>query len=164
MLSYHMSSSPTPEQCPKYDICFAPLCPRDMNTGATWYPTEPICSRKEYATLDWVHNQKKIIKAVRPKDKDTFFTITDLSNIRRVVAGIAGTTEREDILLRSDSTINNEKGTHMAKKSVTAMLEKVVPGFKGKAPAKDKDSLPGKKMSGSTKGRDTVTSVKAKGK
>lgn len=76
--------------CPHFDNCSAPLCPLQPDTvdGSIWYPDEEICNRKDFQSLDWIANQKAIVKAKAPADK--YFSASMLQFIRQVRKGIEG--------------------------------------------------------------------------
>jgi len=76
--------------CPKYDDCSAALCPLACNLeDLIWYSgVEEICSRKDFQSLDWIQNQKAIVKAKAPADK--YFTVPMLQAIKQARRGIEG--------------------------------------------------------------------------
>ena len=90
----HKSSTTTALErirCPNWERCSAPLCPLDETSLANgiWYPlSEEICSRKDFQTLDWIRNQKGIVKAGAPDNR--FFNLSMLQATRQVRKGIQG--------------------------------------------------------------------------
>ena len=77
-------------QCPKFDVCNAPLCPMDEESlsHGIWYPDEEICKRKAFANMDWIKRQKKIAK--KAKRMDRYFTFEMLKRNCVITKGIEG--------------------------------------------------------------------------
>ena len=52
----------TPEECPRFEKCDAPLCPLDSDSlkNGIWYPDEEICKYQEVNQLDWIKRQRKL--------------------------------------------------------------------------------------------------------
>lgn len=80
----------TPEECPRFNICSANLCPFDLGLSERiWYPEEAICTKqgmlKEYP---WIKSQRKIAR--RCKDPDKYFTIEMLKKLSQVRKGTVG--------------------------------------------------------------------------
>lgn len=51
--------------CPKYETCRAPICPAEdiSSENPNWFPGEPICAYRAYATNEVVVKQRKIKEA-----------------------------------------------------------------------------------------------------
>lgn len=80
----------TPEECPRFTICSANLCPFDPDIKARiWYPEEAICTKqgmvKEYP---WIKSQRKIARRCKAPDK--YFTIEMLKRLTQVRKGTIG--------------------------------------------------------------------------
>jgi len=78
--------------CPKYDGCDVPLCPLDQPEDLvkhTWYPDEPICSRRKYARLSWIRTQRRIAKLQRGPETG-YFTKPMLDVLNRVHKQVRG--------------------------------------------------------------------------
>uniref|UniRef100_A0A6M3LS13 Uncharacterized protein n=1 Tax=viral metagenome TaxID=1070528 RepID=A0A6M3LS13_9ZZZZ len=69
------------EDCSKFDVCTAPICPLDSASleTAVWYPNEDIC--KIRMNLPWRRIQRRIAK--RAKDHTRYFTLKDFQ-VKRV--------------------------------------------------------------------------------
>jgi hypothetical protein len=78
------------DDCPKYEICGAPLCPLANNELAknVWYPDEEICAARKFARMPWVRKQKLIAKKYGSADR--YFTVRMLDAVARVIRGIEG--------------------------------------------------------------------------
>ncbi len=77
-------------ECRHFETCEAPLCPLDKVSfeHGIWYPDEGICKLKEFQTLLWIKNQKKIKKV--SNNSDTYYTVRMLNNHLIVRKGIKG--------------------------------------------------------------------------
>lgn len=73
------------KDCPSYETCSAPLCPLDIGNHV-FFPDEDICKKRNPPA--WVRTQKKIAK--RAVDRDTYYTIDMLLEVKRVTAHISG--------------------------------------------------------------------------
>ena len=79
-----MKEQNRPEDCPRFNVCSANLCPFDPQLSERiWYPEEAICTKqgmlKEYP---WMKSQRKIAR--RCKDPDKYFTIEMLKRLSQV--------------------------------------------------------------------------------
>ena len=76
--------------CKYFDTCNAPLCPMDQVSleHGIWYADEEICRLKQFFSLEWIKNQKKIAK--RTNDTDTFYTVNMLDRKLQVKKGVRG--------------------------------------------------------------------------
>ena len=86
----------TAENCPRFQICSAPLCP--LLENGVWYSEEEVCKRRGLGQNPVVRNQKKIVKKIREKAKDTYFTYGMLKKnitIKKGVKGIKPDTGKE---------------------------------------------------------------------
>ena len=52
----------TPEECPRFEKCDAPLCPLDSDSfkNSIWYPDEEICKYQKVNQLEWIKRQRKL--------------------------------------------------------------------------------------------------------
>ena len=52
----------TPEECPRFKKCDAPLCPLDSDSlkNGIWYPDEEICKYQKVNQLEWIKRQRKL--------------------------------------------------------------------------------------------------------
>ena len=87
----------TPKDCPYYNNCSANLCPLDPEVSKRiWIPeesnTEEICKNTEFASLQFIKTQRKIVKALRkrPGERDDYFTFEMLNRDITVKSGIRG--------------------------------------------------------------------------
>lgn len=79
----------SPDNCPGFEGCDAPLCPLASELErCIWYPDEAICQRRDMR-FDWVRKQKLIAK--RHSSVDGFFTVGALMSLRRVSKRTKGT-------------------------------------------------------------------------
>lgn len=69
----------TPEECPRYNICGANLCPYDQDIKyRVWYPEETVCAKQNMTEeFPWVKAQRKIAR--RCKDKDKYFVARNVN-------------------------------------------------------------------------------------
>jgi hypothetical protein len=96
----------TPEQCPYFESCGAPICPLDPNKeSAVWYPFEKICRNKEFKNLTFIINQKKIAKINKKHEVQGFFTYNMLNRTLKVRIGFSGLNVNKDI----DKIAKNER-------------------------------------------------------
>ncbi len=77
-------------ECRHFETCEAPLCPLDKVSleQGIWYPDEGICKAKAYQSLEWIKNQKKIVK--RTNDYNTYYTVEMLDRHIKVTSAIKG--------------------------------------------------------------------------
>ena len=86
----------SPEQCPGYQGCAAPLCFVDKSLAqACWYPGEPVCKLRQVPK--WIKIQRRITKVLGiRKDADNgqerygAFTVKMLEAVRRMTPQIRG--------------------------------------------------------------------------
>ncbi|MBN1855607.1 MAG: hypothetical protein JW846_01480 [Dehalococcoidia bacterium] len=78
-------------QCPMFEKCCAPICPaEDISTeNPNWFPDEPICRLRKYATHPIVAKQKRI-KAAGLGPEDGYFTRRMLQAVERVTPNLRG--------------------------------------------------------------------------
>jgi len=51
------------EECSRFDICSAPLCPLDEEIDKRyWYPGEQICKAQKHNKHRWIKKQRSIVK------------------------------------------------------------------------------------------------------
>ena len=91
------SISRTPKDCKFFHTCSASLCPLDPDfSKRIWLPeendTEEICRNPEFAGLQFIKTQRKIVKALRkrPGERDDYFTFEMLNRDITVKSGIRG--------------------------------------------------------------------------
>jgi len=91
------SVSKSPKDCPYYDNCSANLCPLDsIVSKRIWLPEEndnyEICRNPEFAGLQFIKTQRKIVKALRkrPGERDDYFTFEMLNRDITVKSGLRG--------------------------------------------------------------------------
>jgi len=91
------SISRSPKDCKYFHTCSASLCPLDPDVSKRiWLPeeddTEEICRNPEFADLQFIKTQKKIVKALRerPGESDDYFTFEMLNRDITVKSGIRG--------------------------------------------------------------------------
>ena len=91
------SVSKSPKDCPYYDNCSANLCPLDsIVSKRIWLPEEndnyEICRNPEFAGLQFIITQKKILRALRNRteERDDYFTYEMLNRNIIVRPGIRG--------------------------------------------------------------------------
>jgi len=75
------------DDCPKFDFCNAPLCPKDEESmqHCAWFPDEDICPLR--FVPEWVKRQRRIAKATDRCFERGCFTVRMLQ--RRCVIGKA---------------------------------------------------------------------------
>jgi len=74
----------TPENCPKFNTCSAPLCPLDPELKKRiWFWDEPICRNPEFKNLRWIKKQKSIQKRRTKSWLNRPITIIDLIRASR---------------------------------------------------------------------------------
>jgi len=80
----------TPEQCPRYNICDANLCPYDPGLkDRIWYPNESVCAKQNMTEeFPWIKKQRKIAR--RCKEPDKYFVLEMLTNLTQVRKSISG--------------------------------------------------------------------------
>jgi len=84
------------EDCPRWDKCTAPLCPRDPNIRKQiWYPDEEICRSQQCGGLDWIRAQRKIKR--RAENSEDYFTLPMLQQGCIVRTGIRGLNPNDSI-------------------------------------------------------------------
>ena len=75
-------------ECPHYQDCAAPLCPKDVDlTERMWFPDEPVCRLK--VVPDWIRAQKKIVRS-KGIDAGKYFTLRMLNALDDVPKGMQG--------------------------------------------------------------------------
>jgi len=91
------SVSKAPQDCKYFHNCSANLCPLDLEISKRiWIPSEndtyEICRNPEFAGLQFIKTQRKIVKALRnrPRECDDFFTFEMLNRDITVKSGIKG--------------------------------------------------------------------------
>jgi len=91
------SVSKAPQDCKYFHNCSANLCPLDLEISKRiWIPSEndsyEICRNPEFAGLQFIKTQRKIVKALRnrPGDCDDFYTFEMLNRDITVKSGIKG--------------------------------------------------------------------------
>ena len=85
----------TPEQCPGFEGCKAPLCPVDSSFGlALWFPNEPVCQARAYRGEPWRKAQIKIAR--KAIDRGSCYTVKMLSAVKVVRREIRGIADGED--------------------------------------------------------------------
>ena len=87
----------TPQDCRYFHTCSASLCPLDPDVSTKiWLPEEndtyEICRNTEFAGLQFVKTQRKIVKALRKRqgERDDYFTFEMLNRGITVKSGIRG--------------------------------------------------------------------------
>jgi len=87
----------TPQDCKYFHNCSANLCPLDPEISKkVWLPEEndtyKICRNPEFAGLQFIKTQRKIVKALRkrPGERDDYFTYNMLNRDFTVKSGIRG--------------------------------------------------------------------------
>jgi len=103
-----------PENCHKFDVCNAPICPLDPEMeNYIWYPDEEICRAQKYnQNLEWINTQRKISK--RAKNADTYYTLKMLNRNFIVKTGIEGLDpniiegKTEELLKKNEEKYENE--------------------------------------------------------
>ena len=91
------SISRSPKDCRFFHTCSASLCPLDPDVSKRiWLleenDTEEICRNPEFAGLQFIKTQRKIVKALRkrPGERDDYFTFEMLNKDITVKSGIRG--------------------------------------------------------------------------
>ena len=91
------SISKAPQDCKYFHNCSANLCPLDLEISKRiWIPSEndtyEICRNPEFAGLQFIKTQRKIVKALRkrPGGRDDYFTFEMLNRDITVKSGIKG--------------------------------------------------------------------------
>jgi len=91
------SISRSPKDCKFFHTCSASLCPLDPDISKRiWLPeendTEEICRNPEFAGLQFIKTQKKIVKALRKRlgEREDYFTLEMLNRDFTVKSGIRG--------------------------------------------------------------------------
>jgi len=91
------SISRNPKDCKFFHTCPASLCPLDPDVSKRiWLPEEndtyETCRNPEFAGLQFIKTQRKIVKALRkrPGGRDDFFTFEMLNRDITVKSGIKG--------------------------------------------------------------------------
>jgi len=91
------SVSKSPKDCKYFHTCSASLCPLDPDVSTKiWLPeendTEEICRSPEFAGLQFIKTQRKIVKALRkrPGERDDYFTFEMLNRDITVKSKIRG--------------------------------------------------------------------------
>jgi len=76
--------------CPKFDACSAPICPKDAESTAhcAWFPDEDVCPLRDVPT--WVRRQRRIAKAVGKNAAAGCFTAKMLAHPCVIRPGIKG--------------------------------------------------------------------------
>jgi len=74
------------EECVSYEGCSATLCPLEIDSNHVWFPDEDIC--RKHGKVDWIKKQRKIAR--KANNKDTYFTVDMLKEVKRVTANIVG--------------------------------------------------------------------------
>lgn len=76
----------TPEECPSWEGCSAPLCPLEPLTDSQWFPDEDICHSRVITKTSWIKTQRKIQRLFLKGriDSETCFTIPALGEIKAV--------------------------------------------------------------------------------
>jgi len=87
----------TPKDCKYFHTCSASLCPLDPDVSTKiWLPeendTEEICRNPEFAGLQFIKTQRKIVKTLRKRsgERDDYFTYHMLDRDITVKSGIRG--------------------------------------------------------------------------
>jgi len=87
----------TPKDCKYFHTCSASLCPLDPDVSTKiWLPeendTEEICRNPEFAGLQFIKTQRKIVRALRkrPGERGDYFTFEMLNRYITVKSGIRG--------------------------------------------------------------------------
>ena len=77
-------------ECERYEKdCIAPLCPESPDLDRChWFADEPVCTARNYATVDWIQKQRKVA-ALRPRPEG-FFTVAMLQALGRIGKGLRG--------------------------------------------------------------------------
>lgn len=71
----------TPEDCSRFEVCSAPLCPLDHHLKKQlWFLEEPVCRKYR---VRWVKKQKSLQKSRPAKWTGKAMTILDLVSISR---------------------------------------------------------------------------------
>ena len=96
-VSPETSISRSPKDCKFFHTCSASLCPLDPDVSKRiWLPeeddTEEICRNPEFAGLQFIKTQRKIVKALRkrPGERDDYFTFEMLNRDITVKSGLRG--------------------------------------------------------------------------
>ena len=91
------SISRTPQDCKYFHTCSASLCLLDPDVSTKiWLPeendTEEICRNPEFAGLQFIKTQRKIVKTLRKRsgERDDYFTYHMLDRDITVKSGIRG--------------------------------------------------------------------------
>ncbi|MEM0135770.1 MAG: hypothetical protein QXU18_11215 [Thermoplasmatales archaeon] len=93
-----------PEDCKFFDSCSVSLCPLDSGMKEKiWLPDESdkdeICKNREFAGLQFIKTQRKIVRAIRKKDdedRDDYFSFAMLDRDVVIRSGIRGIPEPPD--------------------------------------------------------------------
>jgi len=80
------------EECPRYNICDANLCPYDPELRyRVWYPNESVCAKQDMVEkFPWIKTQRKVVR--RSKEPDKYFVLemlTNLSQVRKATVGLS---------------------------------------------------------------------------
>jgi len=91
------SAPKNPQDCKFFHSCSAGLCPLDPEVSKRiWLPeesdTEEVCRNPEFAGLQFIKTQRKIVKVLRkrPGERDDYFTYSMLNRDITVKSGIRG--------------------------------------------------------------------------
>ena len=122
------TSMTSPEQCPGYQECTAPLCFMDKSlTQACWYPGEPVCKLRQVPK--WVKTQRRIAKALGiPKDADKgqehygAFSVQMLESVKRITSKIRGV----DFESETEQAWLNKRPSFGVKGGITDITKTVV--------------------------------------
>jgi hypothetical protein len=80
------------KKCRHLEECSAPLCPMlsdEENKKRLWYPGEEICRRRKDLP-EWVKQQRKVAKKIKPENKPNYFTLDMFMAQSRVTRGLMG--------------------------------------------------------------------------
>jgi len=78
------------DDCPKFDYCNVPLCPKDEESmqHCAWFPDEDICPLR--FVPEWIKRQRRIAKATNRSFEAGCFTVRMLKRRCRITQGIKG--------------------------------------------------------------------------
>lgn len=101
------------EECPRYNVCDANLCPYDPELkDRVWYPNETVCAKQNMVEeFPWIKTQRKVSR--RCKEPDKYFLVEMLKNISQVRKATVGLSPDVSYEMQLNSWL---KDHHKAKK------------------------------------------------
>ena len=132
------SAPKIPQDCKYFHTCSASLCPLDPVVSTTiWLPeesdTEEICRNPEFAGLQFVKTQRKIVKVLRkrPGKRDDYFTYGVLNRDITVKSGIRGAPSDPP------DSIKNALAWYEKRKAVASKTSPEKEAFYGRGPKEE---------------------------